>query len=72
MALPCVPCRFAVFMQPEWWQPMDNDAADADKARVMRGTQGELLPPGVPDLSVRWKPGQKFGDFVQATLGAYH
>ena len=51
---------------------MDNDAADADKARVMRGTQGELLPPGVPDLSVRWKPGQKFGDFVQATLGAYH
>lgn len=59
-------------MQPEWWQPMDTAAGDVDKARVMRGTRGELLPPGVPDLSVRWKRGQTFGDFVQATLAAYH
>ena len=62
---------YAVFMQPEWWQELAVPPA-ADMKQLVRGAQGELLPPGVPALADRWKAGQTFGDFATATFAAYH
>lgn len=62
---------FAVFMEPEWDEPMtvpDN----ADQEVVLRGARGELLPPGVRALSDRWENGITFGKFTDNTLNAYY
>lgn len=66
-------CTLAVFMEPHWTAPMSIPAG-ADPEAVLRGSRGELLPPGVPPLATRWKVegGQTFGQFTEATLKAYY
>jgi isopenicillin N synthase-like dioxygenase len=61
---------FAVFMEPEMFEPM-SVPRDADSKRVTGGTTA-YLPKGVPALAVRWNPDQDFGTFTNATLAAYH
>ena len=60
-----------MFMQPEFWEAMSIPEG-SDKRRVLRGARGELLPPGVPPLESRWTQDETFGDFVKATIAAYH
>lgn len=58
----------AVFMEPgaEYIMTMP---ADADAQQALRC---EHLPPGVPVLSNRWKPGINFGDFSRVTFASYY
>lgn len=50
----------------------EGGKTEEGKARLERGARGELLPPGVPALLSRWKEGQNFGEFTDATLKAYY
>lgn len=61
----------AVFMEPEWNEPMAPPSADAVEG-VTHGAKGEALPPGVPALDARWTPDMDFGQFTDATLKAYY
>jgi hypothetical protein len=62
---------FAVFMEPDWSEPMDGPAG-----RSLEDTQTAVaagkLPPGVPALGSRWKEGQNFAEFTQQTLASYY
>ena len=62
---------FAVFMEPEWSEPMDipSEKTAADAQNVMAAAN---LPKGVPPLGSRWEEGQDFSDFTAKTLQAYH
>ena len=61
----------AVFMEPEWNEPMAPPAG-AEVHRVTKGAHGETLPPGVPALASRWNADMDFGEFTDATLKAYY
>jgi len=61
---------FAVFMEPEMFEPMSVPSS-ADAANITGGTTA-FLPKGVPSLASRWKAEQDFGTFTNATLAAYH
>jgi isopenicillin N synthase-like dioxygenase len=62
---------YAVFMEPEWDEPMAVPDG-ADQNNVLRGAKGELLPPSVPPLASRWNNEQTFGQFTDSTLNAYY
>lgn len=62
---------FAVFMEPDWREPMEPPAGTPAED-VLRGAHGGLLPRGVPALGTRWAPGQTFGEFTDKTIAAYH
>jgi isopenicillin N synthase-like dioxygenase len=61
---------FAVFMEPEMFEPM-SVPSEADSANITGGTT-KFLPKGVPSLASRWNAQQDFGTFTNATLAAYH
>ena len=62
---------FAVFMQPNWDEPVqcpseiDPEQAQSQKAAIN-------LPKGVPPLHNRWENSMDFSEFVLATLAEYH
>jgi len=61
----------AVFMEPEWHEPMNiPDGTTPEDA--CRGSSEKYLPPGVPFLASRWKPSMDFGEFSKATLASYY
>lgn len=64
-------CTFAVFMEPEWHEPMSVPLG-TDQAALLRGARGELLPPGVPALATRWNNSMDFAKFTDTTLNAYY
>jgi isopenicillin N synthase-like dioxygenase len=61
---------FAVFMEPEMFEPMAIPSG-ADVNEIVGGTN-EYLPKGVPPLKIRWKNEFDFGTFTNETLAAYH
>ncbi len=66
-------CRdtFAVFMEPNWTEPMDIPVGvTADDAQSQLAAKS--LPKGVPPLSSRWKADQSFGNFTDITLASYY
>ena len=66
-------CRdtFAVFMEPNWTEPMDvPDGVTVEDAQSQLAASA--LPRGVPPLSSRWKAEQTFGDFSEVTLASYY
>jgi len=62
---------FAVFMEPEWGEPMDVPFGMRPED-AMKGSSHEYLPEGVPLLERRWIHGQSFGDFTEKTLSSYY
>lgn len=62
---------YAVFMEPEWNEPM-SVPANADVEGVLRGARGESLPPGVPALGGRWSNEIDFDEFTRRTLEQYY
>jgi len=60
---------FAVFMEPEWSEPMNIPEGSAPA--VITGGTTKYLPKGVPALAVRWNKDQDFGTFTNATLNAH-
>jgi hypothetical protein len=62
---------FAVFMEPNWYEPMRiPEGRDISQTQSQSAT--ENLPKGVPALATRYHPSQTFGDFTAATLAAYY
>lgn len=62
---------FAVFMEPNWDEPMDFPSERALE-QVQSQSAAANLPSGVPRLTTRWAPGQDFAAFTAATLNAYY
>jgi isopenicillin N synthase-like dioxygenase len=62
---------FAVFMEPNWDEPM-NCPSDLDPSNAQSQTSAKNLPSGVPSLSSRWNPSQNFGEFSEVTLNSYY
>lgn len=62
---------FAVFMEPNWSEPM-NCPDGVDPSCAQSQSAAANLPPGVPPLASRWKPGQTFGEFADVTQAAYY
>lgn len=62
---------FAVFMEPNWDEPMH---CPADVAPEMAQSQAAArnLPSGVPPLHRRWNNSMDFSEFSLATLAEYH
>ena len=60
---------FAVFMQPQWDEPMKvpDGCSEVQTAEAVRS-----LPPGLTPISSRFKSGQTFHDFSEATFGAFY
>lgn len=60
---------FAVFLEPEFEVPMaippGRTIVDCQQPHV-------VLPDSVTRLDERWKPGQTFGDFHQATISSFN
>jgi isopenicillin N synthase-like dioxygenase len=61
----------AVFMEPQWDEPMSIPPG-TNKESVTRGSAAQHLPPGVPPLSSRWDESYDFGKFTEETLRAYY
>lgn len=61
----------AVFMQPDFDVAMDMPSG-TDPESVLRGSRGEALPPGVPSLEGRWRDGETFAQFAEATVQSYY
>ena len=61
----------AVFCGPDHDTPMASPTG-ALVEDVLRGAQGELLPPGVPTLISRWRETDSFREFSLRTLSAYY
>lgn len=62
---------FAVFMEPNWDEPMTIPGG-FDPAQAKMGSRKELLPVGVPLLEDRWVPDAPFDDFTSRTLKSYY
>lgn len=62
---------FAVFMEPNFGEPM-NIPAGVDVETTQSQSSAKNLPRGVPTLASRWNPSQNFSDFTKATLSAYY
>mmetsp|Transcript_87554 Transcript_87554/g.171253 ORF Transcript_87554/g.171253 Transcript_87554/m.171253 type:complete len:371 (-) Transcript_87554:249-1361(-) len=68
---------FAVFMEPNWYDPMEIPAG-VDPAHAQSQSAAANLPPGVPPLSKRWEhreagqPAQTFGEFSDKTHASYY
>eukprot|EP00301_Raphidiophrys_heterophryoidea_P013405 c2080_g1_i1.p1 GENE.c2080_g1_i1~~c2080_g1_i1.p1 ORF type:complete len:379 (-),score=79.54 c2080_g1_i1:800-1936(-) len=62
---------FAVFMEPNWDEPM-NVPAERQPSDAMMGSKKELLPFGVPMLEVRWDAQDLFSEFTDKTLKHYY
>lgn len=62
---------FAVFMEPNWDEPMTFPVG-LDVEAVQSQSSAANLPSGVPPLRLRWKPSQSFGEFTSATLQSYY
>jgi len=71
---------FAVFMEPNWSEPMVCPA-DIDPTSAQSQSSAANLPKGVPPLALRWqasngteegKPVQTFGEFSEATHKFYY
>jgi len=62
---------FAVFMEPNWAEPMNCPAGIEPEAAQSQAAAASL-PPGVPALSSRWSPDQTFGEFTDKTLSSYY
>eukprot|EP00756_Hemistasia_phaeocysticola_P042229 Hpha_TRINITY_DN16958_c1_g2::TRINITY_DN16958_c1_g2_i1::g.55036::m.55036 len=62
---------FAIFMEPEFSgdmdMPTDRTVEDTQKEEAQR-----FLPRTVRTLRSRWKQGQNFGEFSDATFSAFH
>lgn len=62
---------FAVFMEPEYHSSMK-----LPEGRTLEDTQcleaEKYLPANVRTLKSRWKLGQNFGEFSNATFAAFH
>ena len=62
---------FAVFMEPDWNEPMTcPEGIDPDMAQTQSAAAN--LPRGVPSLKSRWNNEMDFGQFTSATLNAYY
>jgi len=61
---------FAMFMEPEWPEPMDPPKG-VDYKKTLEGADVASLPKGVPALGRRWRAGQDFGVFTKVTLESY-
>jgi hypothetical protein len=61
---------FAMFMEPEWPEPMDPPAGIDYKSTIQAANVAEV-PKGVPLLARRWRAGQDFGVFTKVTLEQY-
>eukprot|EP01087_Luapelamoeba_hula_P008758 TRINITY_DN2214_c0_g1_i1.p1 TRINITY_DN2214_c0_g1~~TRINITY_DN2214_c0_g1_i1.p1 ORF type:complete len:282 (+),score=45.06 TRINITY_DN2214_c0_g1_i1:319-1164(+) len=61
----------AVFMEPEWAEPM-NVPPGRTLEDVTHGSAAQYLPKGVPTLASRWKPEHDFGKFTEITLTSYY
>jgi isopenicillin N synthase-like dioxygenase len=62
---------FAVFMEPNFDQPMDiPKGRSPEDAQTQRAA--ERLPKGVTPLASRWQVGMDFGSFTDRTLNAFH
>ena len=66
-------CRdtFAVFMEPNWDEPM-NVPAGVDVSVAQNQEAAKSLPKGVPPLASRWNEAQDFGAFSDATIASYY
>ena len=62
---------FAVFMEPNWTEPMTCPLG-IEPAAAQTQAAAATLPPGVPSLASRWNPTQSFGDFTDSTLSSYY
>jgi len=62
---------FAMFMDPQWWEPMEPPVELMNSKSITEGSSSKHLPPGVPPLSARWRPEMNFGEFHESTLNAY-
>jgi isopenicillin N synthase-like dioxygenase len=62
----------AVFLEPQWDEPMDlprnTDLKKVTEELFVR----QSLPEGVPSLASRWQEGMNFGEFTKKTLAAYY
>jgi isopenicillin N synthase-like dioxygenase len=62
---------FAVFMEPNWNEPMSCPSEiHPDKAQSQNAAKN--LPRGVPPLHTRWNNSMDFSEFSLSTLAAYH
>jgi len=61
----------ALFMEPEWDEPM-NLPEGTTKEDACRGSSEKYLPKGVPFLASRWDPSMDFGKFSEVTLNSYY
>jgi isopenicillin N synthase-like dioxygenase len=61
----------AVFCGPEHSAKMSSPEG-AQNEDILRGAQGELLPPGVQTLILRWKSTDTFREFSLRTLASYY
>jgi hypothetical protein len=62
---------FAVFMEPNWDEPMICPSS-LDPSNAQSQSAAKNLPHGVPPLASRWNPQQDFGKFTAATLQSYY
>eukprot|EP01117_Protostelium_nocturnum_P020393 TRINITY_DN9148_c0_g1_i1.p1 TRINITY_DN9148_c0_g1~~TRINITY_DN9148_c0_g1_i1.p1 ORF type:complete len:372 (+),score=125.40 TRINITY_DN9148_c0_g1_i1:66-1181(+) len=62
---------FAVFMEPEWGEPM-NAPEGVDHSNITAGSSSKHLPKGVPMLGTRWTGDLDFSQFTNNTLSAYY
>lgn len=62
---------FAVFMEPNWFEPMAVPAS-VDPSSAQSQSSAENLPKGVPSIAARWKPGMDFNAFTDETLRFYY
>jgi len=62
---------FAVFMGPDWNEPM-NVPEGVSPEQAQMGSKVEYLPPGIPLLEKRWKPTMDFAEFTRQTLSSYY
>jgi isopenicillin N synthase-like dioxygenase len=59
---------FAVFLEPDFEDPLELPTGKT--AEDVQATETPL-PPSVSPLRTRWKPGQTFGDFHEATVSSF-
>ena len=62
---------FAVFMEPDWCEPMDLPAGMEPGAAQSQSSAANL-PKGVPPIGMRWREGMDFSDFTNETLKHYY